>query len=81
MLFCGKPFEVLCKQVTDDVIGNIMFLDAIRKDGRMNDPQVVRDFAEGADRLGKAKLDLPGRHLGELSEQFAEFLKLTDFWK
>jgi hypothetical protein len=73
--------EALCKQVTDDVIGNIMFLDAMRGNIRMNDPRIVRDFTERADRLGKAKLDLPGRHLGELSARFAESLKLTDFWK
>jgi hypothetical protein len=73
--------EALCKQVTDDVIANILFLDAMRREVRMNDPQIVRDFTEKADRLGKAKLDLPERHLGELSERFAESLKLTDFWK
>ena len=53
--------EALCKQVTDDVIGNIMFLDAMRRYVRMNDPQIVRGFTERADRLGKARLDLPGR--------------------
>ena len=74
--------EALCKQVTDDVIGNIMFLDAVKQHGElMNDPQACRDMIDRASRLGTAKLSLPDRHLGELSEQFAEFLKLTDFWK
>jgi hypothetical protein len=74
--------EALCKQVSDDVIGNIMFLDAVKRHGAlMNDPQTCRDFAERASRLSMAKISLPDRHLGELSEQFAEFLKLTDFWK
>jgi len=73
--------ETLCKQVTDDVMSNIMYFDAMKPHGTMNDPQVCRDFAERADRLGKAKLILPDRHFGELSEQFAKFLKLTDFWK
>lgn len=73
--------EGLCKQITDDVIGNIMFLDAMRQQGAMSDPKVGPDIARRANALGQAKLTIPDLHLGELSEQFREFLKLTDFWK
>jgi hypothetical protein len=36
--------EGLCKQVTDDVIGNRMFLDAMKEHGTMNEPEVRQDF-------------------------------------
>jgi hypothetical protein len=57
--------EELCKQVTGDVIGNIMYLDAMKEQvpAIKNDPQVVKAFAERAARLGAAKLDIPDRHL------------------
>lgn len=74
--------EDLCKQVASDVIGDIMFRDAVKKDGALpNDPQVVQDSTERALRLGPAKLNLADRHLRELPVQFAKFLELTDFWE
>lgn len=72
--------EDLYKQVKDRVIGDIMFIQS--SEGAMtNDPQMRREVAERALRLGTAKLDLAERHLGELSRQFSRFLNLTDFWK
>jgi hypothetical protein len=74
--------EALCKEVNDEVIGNFMFLDAFKQDATLkSDPQAVRDSLERGSRLGIAKLKIPDRHLRELSEQFAKFLELTDFWK
>jgi hypothetical protein len=74
--------EELCKQVTDDVIANINFLDTAREQGMlMNDPQAAREFTERASRLGAAKLDIPDRHLRELPQRFAKLLNLTDFLK
>lgn len=73
--------EELCKQVTDDVIANIMFLDSMREQipALRTDPQVVKDFGERASRLGTARLKIPDRHLRELPQRFAKFLNLTDF--
>jgi hypothetical protein len=71
----------LCKRATDDVISNIMYFDAMKPHGTMNDPQISRDFAERGDRLGKAKLAIAERYMKELPKQFEEFLKLTDFLK
>jgi hypothetical protein len=73
--------EALCKQVTDDVVSNIMYIDGMKAHLPTSDPHTRRDFGERADRLGKAKLTIPDRYFGQLSEQFAEDLKLTDFWK
>jgi hypothetical protein len=72
--------EALCKQVTEDVISNIMYRDAMESQVK-NDPQIVRDYNERMDRLGQAKLIIPDRYFEELSEQFAKFLRITDFWK
>ena len=71
----------LCKQVTDDVISNIMYIDGMKPHLATVDPQTCRDFAERVDCLGKAKLIILGRYFEELPKQFANFLKLTDFWK
>jgi hypothetical protein len=69
--------DQLCKQVTDDVIANIMFRDAVNDAAAMrNNPQAVADFTARVSRLGAAKLDIPDRHLRELPQQFARFLKL-----
>ena len=73
--------EALCKQANDDVISNIVYFDAMRPHGTMNDPQISREFAERGGRLGKAKLDLVGRYFEELPKQFEKYLKLTDFSK
>jgi len=73
--------EGLCKEVTDDVIGNIMFLDAMREQGAVGGPEFGPEIARRATALVRAKHTIPDRHLGELSEQFTQFLKLTDFWK
>ena len=72
--------EDLYKQVKDQVIGNIMFIQS--SEGVMtNDPRMRREVAQRGSQLDAAKVDLADRHLGELSQQFARFLKLTDFWK
>ena len=72
----------LYKQVSKDVIGNIMLLQSVNEDRAiMSDPQIAQDLLEKLSRLGIAKLDLADRHLAELSQQFARFLKLTDFWE
>jgi hypothetical protein len=46
--------ETLCKKVTDDVVANITFLDARKKQG---DPQIDPEFLKRAACLSKA--DLP----------------------
>jgi hypothetical protein len=74
--------EQIYNQVTAEVISSISFLDAMKENGVLiNDPQIVRDVAERAMRLGTAKLTLAERHLRELPQQFGKFLKLTDFLK
>ncbi len=74
--------EQLCTQINEEVIGPIMYLDAMNKQiaAIQNDPEAVKKRVEAAARLGAAKLDIPQRHLKELNQEFAE-LKLTDFWK
>lgn len=75
-------WEELCKQITDDVIGNSMFPDAVRNEAAlMNDPQAVRDIAERSSRLSSARIEIPDRHLRELPQRFAQFMNLTDFSK
>jgi hypothetical protein len=69
----------LYKQVKDDIIAHIMFLQA-SEGAIVNDPQIRRDVAERASLLATAKLNLADRHLAKLSQEFARFLKLTDFW-
>jgi hypothetical protein len=71
--------DALCKQATADVVSDIMYFDAMKPHGTMGDPEISREFAERADRLGKAKLDLVGRYFEELPRQFEKHLKLTDF--
>ena len=73
--------DVLCKQANDDVISNIMYLDGMRPHLATYDIEMRRAFAERADWLGKAKLDLFGRYFEELPKQFEKYLKLTDFSK
>jgi hypothetical protein len=73
--------DALCKEATDDVIRNIMYFDGMRPHGTMNDPEMSREFAERADRLGRAQLILVGRYFEELPKQFEGYLKLTDFSK
>jgi hypothetical protein len=71
----------LYKQVGKDVIGTIMLLQSANEQRAiMSDPRIAQDLLEKASRLGVAKLDLADRHLADLSQQFARFLKLTDFW-
>lgn len=73
--------EQLCKQITDEVIGNSMFVEALKNEtALMNDPEAVQEFVQRAARPGAARLEIPERHLRELPQQFAE-LKLRDFWK
>jgi hypothetical protein len=74
--------EQLCKQVGEDVISNIVSLDAMGRAGLpMNDPQMIQDMMNKTSQLGAAKLEIPDRHLRELPQEFARFLKLTDFSK
>ncbi|MGA7240408.1 MAG: hypothetical protein WBY44_32285 [Bryobacteraceae bacterium] len=72
--------DEICKQVSDDVIANIMFIDAMNENPAMkSDPRVIRDFNERASRLSVAKLNITNRYLGELPQLFKPFLRLTDF--
>lgn len=72
--------ERLCKRVHEDVIANIMYCDAIRRDPALRTiPEVVAELTTRASHLGKAKLDLPDQHLKELPQRFAAFLTLQDF--
>jgi hypothetical protein len=73
--------DALCKQANDDVIKEIKYFDTVGPQGTMNDPQILRDFNERADRLGRAKFIIADRYFEELPKQFEKFLKLTDFWK
>jgi hypothetical protein len=69
----------LCKQVSEDVISNIMYINGMRPHLATSDPQTCKEFAERVAHLGKAKLDIFGRYFEELPKHFADFLKLTDF--
>jgi hypothetical protein len=72
--------DQICKEVSDDVIANIMIIDAMNENPAMkNDPQAGREFTERVERLGLAKLNITGRYLGELPQLFKPFLTLTDF--
>jgi hypothetical protein len=74
--------EQLCKRVTEEVINNIFFVDGMKQQQAvMNDPQIARDFATRASQLSVAKLKIPEDHLTRLPQEFAPFLKLTDFSK
>ena len=73
--------EQLCKQITEEVIGNNMFVEAVRDEpALMGNPEAGREFLRRAARPGVAKLEIAEQHFRELPQQFAE-LKLTDFWK
>jgi hypothetical protein len=76
-----ENLDALCKQATDDVISNIMYFNAMKAHGTMNDPQICQEFAERGERLGMAKLALVGRYFEALPQQFEKYLKLTDFSK
>jgi hypothetical protein len=69
--------EKLCKRVGDDVYGNIVSIEALKRAGVMADPQIIQKAAQ----LGAAKLEIPGDHLPQLPKEFAAFLTLTDFSK
>jgi hypothetical protein len=75
--------EELCKQVRDDVLGYITYLDAMN--GQVaaikNDPLVVKDREGRGERYAAAKHNLPARYLIELPQRFEEFMRLTDFLK
>jgi hypothetical protein len=72
--------DQICKQVSDDVIANIMFIDAMNENPAMkSDPEVCREFNERASRLGVAKFNIADRYLRELPQLFKPFLRLTDF--
>jgi hypothetical protein len=73
--------EQLCKQVLDEVIANAMFLEAVRNQTPMNEPQIVQDFTRRAAQYSAAKVEIPERHFKELSEQFVTNMNLSDFWK
>lgn len=65
-----------------EVVGDINYRDAIGQSGAMsmNDPEINREVVERATRLSNARPAVPERYLRELAQQFAKFLKLTDFW-
>jgi hypothetical protein len=69
--------EQLCKRVGDEVIHNIVSIEALKRAGGMSDALIVQRAA----LLGAAKLEIPGDHLPQLPKEFAVFLKLTDFSK
>jgi hypothetical protein len=74
--------EQICERTTEEVINNIFFVDGMKQQSAiMNDPQIARDFATRANQLGLAKLKIPEDHLTRLPQEFAPFLKLTDFSK
>lgn len=72
--------EQLCKQVLDEVIANAMFLDAMKDQPTMNDPQIVQDFTSRATQLAAAKIEIPDRHFKQLAEHFVTNMNLSDFW-
>ncbi len=73
--------EELCKQITEEVIGNTMFVQALKNETALkNNPEAACEFMQRAARPGIAKLEIPEHHLRELPQQFAE-LKLRDLWK
>lgn len=74
--------EGLSKEISDDVVGKIVFHDAVRGDVLlMKDPHVSQEFARRMSGLGTAKILIPERHYRELAQQFSKVLKVTDFWK
>lgn len=74
--------EKLCKRVSEEVINNIFFLDGTKGEpALMNDPEIAKESMTRAHQLGLAKLRIPQDYLPELPQQFAPFLKLTDFSK
>jgi hypothetical protein len=75
-----KYLQDLYGQITHDVLGNILFVESTDPAMR-TDPHIGKEFGERADLLSSARADLPGHHLAKLPEQFARFLRLTDFWK
>ena len=72
--------DQLCEQVQAGVLDNMAACESMKRDhGPMNDPQVRRELAERELRLNSARRDILDRHFKELPQQFARFLKLTDF--
>ncbi len=72
--------DQLCEQVQAGVLDNMAACDSMKRDpGPMNDPQVRRELTERELRLNSARRDILDRHFKELPQQFARFLKLTDF--
>jgi hypothetical protein len=70
----------LCEQVQAGVLDNMAACDSMKRDpGPMNDPQVRRELTERELRLNSARRDILDRHFKELPQQFARFLKLTNF--
>lgn len=72
--------EQLCERVRAEVLVNMARCDSVRNDpATVNDPQAHRELAESESRLISARRDILDRHFKELPQQFARFLKLTDF--
>jgi hypothetical protein len=71
----------LCERVNDEVLENIVSLDTLKRAGIRSGPEVVQGISSGASQLSAAKLEIPGEHLERLPQEFAPFLKLTDFSK
>jgi hypothetical protein len=74
--------EQLCTEITKDVVGTSMYLDALSKQvaAIQNTPEAFQGRTENTTRHAAAIVNIPERHLKEINQQFAE-LKLTDFWK
>jgi hypothetical protein len=71
--------DQLCKRVNDEVLKNIVSLDTLKQAGITSGLEIVQDIRKRATQLGAAKLEIPGEHLERLPQEFAPFLKLTDF--
>jgi hypothetical protein len=71
--------DQLCEQVNDEVLVNMALCDIMKNDSDMMNPEVRKEFGERQLRLNSARRDILDRHFKELPQQFARFLKLTDF--
>lgn len=74
--------EKLCTRVAEEVINNIFFIEGTKREPTlMNDSEIAQEFLTRANQLALAKFRIPQDHLSELPQQFAPFLRLTDFSK
>lgn len=71
--------EKLCKRVTDEIISNILFVEHMRQKANTNDSQIDQAIRNRESQLGPVKLKIAEDHLEQVSQEFAPFLRLTDF--